>query len=89
MQVEAELYDKTVIDVNGIKEFLDKLNYPQYFLDFETFMPAIPKFDGTRPYQPVPFQYSLHVLENGRQILNITNIWQMRILIRVKRLPGI
>jgi hypothetical protein len=64
MQVEAELYDKPVIDVTGIKQFLDMLNYPQYFLDFETFMPAIPQFNGTRPYQPVPFQYSMHVIEN-------------------------
>jgi hypothetical protein len=64
MQVEAELFDTSHIDIKGIREFLDRLCYPQYFLDFETFMPPIPQFDGTRPYQPVPFQYSLHVLEN-------------------------
>ena len=27
-------------------------------------MVPIPMFDGTRPYQPVPFQYSLHYIEN-------------------------
>ena len=32
-----------------------------YFLDFETFQPAIPKFDGTKPYMQIPFQYSLHI----------------------------
>ena len=34
---------------------------PLGFLDFETFMPAIPPFDGTSPYQQIPFQFSLHV----------------------------
>lgn len=33
-----------------------------YFLDFETFQQAIPPFDGARPYQQIPSQYSLHVL---------------------------
>ncbi len=32
-------------------------------MDFETFSTAIPLFDGTRPYQQIPFQYSLHVVE--------------------------
>jgi hypothetical protein len=64
MQVEAELNDTETIDYKGIAEFLDTLHYPQYFLDFETFMPAIPRFEGTRPYQNIPFQYSLHVLDH-------------------------
>lgn len=37
--------------------------YPISFLDFETtYLTPVPLFDGTRPYQQVPFQYSLHVL---------------------------
>jgi hypothetical protein len=31
-----------------------------FFLDFETTMPAIPLYEGTKPYQHLPFQYSLH-----------------------------
>ena len=31
-----------------------------YFLDFETFAPAIPRYKGTRPYQAIPFQFSVH-----------------------------
>ncbi len=38
------------------------IEYPLYFLDFETFSTAIPLYDGTRPYQNIPFQFSLHVL---------------------------
>lgn len=51
------------IDKDGIKEFLDKLKYPLYFLDFETMQPVIPEYVGTRPYQQIPFQYSLHIIE--------------------------
>jgi len=64
MQVEAELSGKTFVNQAGIKGFLGTLRYPLYFLDFETFQSAIPLFDGTRPYQLIPFQYSLHSLEH-------------------------
>ncbi|MCD4771673.1 DUF2779 domain-containing protein [archaeon] len=46
-----------------VKNFLESLKYPVYYLDFETINPAIPKFDGMRPYQRIPFQFSLHVQE--------------------------
>ncbi len=42
---------------------LASLKYPLYFLDYETAMSAIPLWDGTKPYQQVPFQYSLHIIE--------------------------
>jgi len=63
MQVDAEIEDRTFLDRDGIRAFLDTLNYPMYFLDFETFQKAVPPFDGTRPYEQIPFQFSLHVLE--------------------------
>lgn len=64
MQVEAEqLQLPTHIDKLGIKAFLDTLSYPLYFLDFETFQTCVPIYDGTKPYQQVPFQYSLHYIE--------------------------
>ncbi len=46
-----------------IKNFINNLTYPIYYLDFETISPAIPKFDGMKPYQKIPFQFSLHVQE--------------------------
>ncbi|MCH7850770.1 MAG: DUF2779 domain-containing protein [Nanoarchaeota archaeon] len=49
------------IDKLEIKKFLDNLKYPIYYLDFETINPAIPRFEGTKPYQQIPFQYSLHI----------------------------
>ena len=64
-QIEFELYDEEdYIDKTKIKEFLDKLTYPLYFLDFETFQMSIPLYDKTRPYMQIPFQYSLHYIIN-------------------------
>ena len=63
LQVEVEKNGKEVIDTEGVREFLSKLYYPLYFLDFETFTQAIPEWDGLRPNQKIPFQYSLHYVE--------------------------
>jgi len=60
-QVEATLNQTDSINSKAVAEFLDTLWYPLYHLDFETFITPIPKFDGTHPYQQVPFQFSLHV----------------------------
>lgn len=49
------------IDAPGLSRALQKLVWPVYHLDFETISPALPLWPGTRPYQAVPFQYSLHV----------------------------
>ena len=51
------------IDKEGIRDFLNTLSYPIYFLDFETTQAVIPEFEGTKPYQQIPFQYSLHYIE--------------------------
>ncbi len=51
------------VDKAKIREFLDTLSYPIYFLDFEGMQPAVPLFAGTKPYQQIAFQYSLHYIE--------------------------
>lgn len=61
IQVDCEKNQKPFIDKTTIFDFLSKLQYPLYFLDFETVGYAIPQYDGVRPYQHLPFQYSLHV----------------------------
>lgn len=45
----------------NIRKFLEELEYPLYYLDYETIGAAIPVFEGTRPFQAIPFQFSLHV----------------------------
>ena len=53
----------TFVNREEIAGFLQSLSYPLYFLDFETMQPVIPQFIGTRPYMQIPFQYSLHYIE--------------------------
>ena len=60
-QVEATLTEQDTINPTGVQVFLDSIWYPLYHLDFETFSTPIPKFDFSRPYQQIPFQFSLHV----------------------------
>ncbi|MFX0145879.1 MAG: DUF2779 domain-containing protein [Candidatus Hodarchaeota archaeon] len=60
VHVEGQKYGRSIIDEVALQDFIGSLKYPLYFLDFETFNPAIPPFDGTKPYGQIPFQYSLH-----------------------------
>ena len=62
IQKECVICRQPHIDTNEIKSFLKGLKYPLYFMDFETFATAIPIYDGTSPYQNIPFQFSLHVI---------------------------
>lgn len=62
-QVECNLHDTIYINKVEIAKFLKTLSYPLYFLDFETIQPVIPEYQGTHPYQQIPFQYSLHYIE--------------------------
>jgi len=62
-QVKTTKTGQRIIDKEKIKEYIDSFEYPIYFLDYETLTGVIPPFDGMKPYQQVPFQYSLHVLE--------------------------
>ncbi|MEI7895390.1 MAG: DUF2779 domain-containing protein [bacterium] len=48
-------------DQDALDEFLSELEYPLYSMDFETIQFAIPRYDESRSYQQIPFQYSLHV----------------------------
>jgi len=58
------LYDrKPKIETEAIREIRDSLKYPLYFIDYETYNPAIPIIEGTKPYQQIPFQYSLHIIQ--------------------------
>jgi len=63
IQVETARSGESHVDRAAVERFLSGLGYPLHFLDFESFGRAIPPFDGVRPYQQVPFQFSLHVVE--------------------------
>ncbi len=64
-QVETTLKQQDLLDTNKVDEFIETLWYPLCHLDFESFNSPIPKFDDTRPYQQIPFQYSLHIQQSA------------------------
>ena len=65
LQLDVYRSGKPLIDKKAIKNFLSVLNYPLYFMDFETFQPAVPLFNNSKPYQQIPFQYSVYLKKNN------------------------
>lgn len=63
IQVDCNLRKKIIINRGALKASLDELWHPLCFLDFETIAIPIPPADGTRPYQKIPFQYSIHRID--------------------------
>lgn len=51
---------KPYVDRPGLRAALAKLKFPVYHMDFETTQAVIPPFPGTKPYQQIPYQYSVH-----------------------------
>lgn len=65
-QYLAHIKGQAVIGSKEILRILNDLEFPIHFLDYETYMTAIPEFDRCWPWQQIPFQYSIHVLhEDG------------------------
>jgi hypothetical protein len=64
IQRDCVIYERPHVDRAGIKSFLSGMEYPLYFMDFETFMTAVPLYNGTSPYQQIPFQFSVHAVDS-------------------------
>lgn len=62
-QVEAVRRRQPYVDLAALAGFLDQIRFPIAFLDYETFPCALPRFAGYGPFNHVPFQFSLHVVE--------------------------
>ncbi len=56
------------VDARALRTFLDRLAYPVCYLDFEALCTAIPPFDHVRPWEHVPFLYSVHREQSDRAI---------------------
>jgi len=70
--VEAHLHSDRFVDTKEIAQAISEWKYPFVFLDFETINPAIPRYLGTRPYQQVPFQFSVHIMrEPGAELEHV------------------
>ena len=66
LQLEVYKSNKPLIDKKAIKAFVSDLNYPLYFMDFETFQPAVPLFNNSKPYQQIPFQYAAFLKQDKK-----------------------
>lgn len=67
----VELSKLPVINEAEVKRFVNSIEYPVCHLDFETVRPGVPLFNESRPYQQIPFQYSLHIQETkGGEIVH-------------------
>ena len=67
IEIDSYINQTEIIHKIKIREFVNSLSEKIYHLDFETFQPAVPGFDNIKPYQQVPFQYSIHY-EHNQQI---------------------
>ena len=67
-QYNAYILNKPIVDDIAIKNTLDELVFPLYFFDYEGFVSAIPMFDGFGAYEQIPFQYSLHIMQEDGTI---------------------
>jgi hypothetical protein len=63
-QVAVHMSGIPEIDRLPIRNFTGSFTYPVHCLDLETCACAVPPFDGTRPYQAIPFQFSVHVIDH-------------------------
>jgi Domain of unknown function(DUF2779) len=68
-RVKMHTTENTVyFDAVGAAQDLAHASFPVYFMDFETIQQAVPIWKGTRPYQQIPFQFSLHRLDRKGQL---------------------
>jgi hypothetical protein len=52
----------------ALGELMRALPFPRYYLDFETIGFAVPIWEGTRPYEVLPVQFSCHVEASDRTL---------------------
>ena len=87
MQIESTLTGREFINPTGIRQFLDNLTYPLYFLDFETMQDAVPRYDGAKVYAQITFQYSLHIKEIPDTVIERTYDDGRRLKIKKGKAP--
>lgn len=64
LQIQSARQNQPIIDHDAIAEELSRLEYPIYFLDYETYGEALPMYDGYKPYQQAVTQFSIHVVRH-------------------------
>ncbi|RAP34224.1 DUF2779 domain-containing protein [Candidatus Marinamargulisbacteria bacterium SCGC AG-439-L15] len=70
LQIQGLKNNASQLKQSQLKRFLEDLYYPLCFFDFESFQSAIPPFRETKPFQQIPFQYSLHILNSPFDVIS-------------------
>lgn len=65
---ECSVTGEPYFDAEGTAAELSPYGWPARFLDFEAISFAVPVWEGTRPYQQLPFQFSLHIAHRHGQL---------------------
>jgi predicted RecB family nuclease len=68
VRVRDVLRSKRPYIATTLRDPLSEVAGPVCYLDFETVAPAVPLWPGTRPFERIPFQWSLHRRDSNGQL---------------------
>lgn len=68
LQIESLRKNKPIVEKARIDKILSSLEFPLHFIDYETYASAVPKIDGVRPHQHIPFQVSIYTMQEDGSI---------------------
>ena len=62
-KIQRDCYEsgEEYVDKDKMRFWLDKIEYPIYHFDFESFPCPLPRFKGEVPYRQSVFEFSLHI----------------------------
>ncbi len=67
-QIAADQGNGLYVDRMALRSWLDNIDFPITFLDFEWERFAIPPYQGMKPYDVLPFEYSIHIMDANRSL---------------------
>lgn len=71
IKVKAFLKGKVRKDIMKLTIFLNRIQFPIHYMDFETFSPIVPLYEKSSPASYIPYQYSLHIEEKKDELKHI------------------
>lgn len=71
LMIQAAHQSNTVWLSPHLKSQACSYTWPRYFMDFETVQQGVPLLAGTKAYDALPFQWSIHRWDSADQILNV------------------
>lgn len=74
--IEVESTGKPYVNKGELRALLEGLEFPLFYLDYETFGSVIPLLNGYRPYEDIIFQFSLHIQQKPQgKVKHIAFLW--------------